>query len=651
MKYLMLSLLALAATVRPAQAEVRMPKFFGDNMVLQRERPVRLWGEAAKGETVTVRFAGDEVLVTADRAGRWEATLPAMRADATPREMVVAGADNELRFTNVVVGDVWLCSGQSNMEWRLDPTTGCEAEIAASANPNIRLLSVGDRIAFEEQTDIASGSWVVCTPETSRVFSAVGYWFGKFVQAETDVPVGLVDSSWGGTDIETWTSWDAMRTTPDYAQYAGKASSLAAIGRENMKNFSAYTAALENDPGDRQRWYDPKAAASSKGWRTMELPQIWEPVLGPADGHVWFRRTVTLPASVEGREGVLMLPAVDDNDVSYVNGCRVGETFGCAVQRRYAIPAGVLHGGENLVAVRVDDTGGNGGIWGDPRMLCLEVDGERYDLAGEWFFRESATTTLYGLTGGGNYGNPNSFASLLYNGMIAPLAGYGIKGAIWYQGENNAARARSYRELFPLMIRDWRAKWGYDFPFLWVQLANFMAVRPQPCESEWAELREAQNLTLALPATGQAVITDIGEAEDIHPRNKRDVGYRLSRAALRVAYGRDEVAAGGPVYRSMERDGGRIVLRFDAAGALRPADGNRYGYLHGFAVAGEDRKFVWAQAYVADDDTVVVFSDAVKEPVAVRYGWADNPQDDDLTDASGLLASPFRTDDWPGITR
>lgn len=229
-----------------------MPKFFSDNMVLQRERPIRVWGHASKNELVTVRFAEAEVSAKADRTGRWEAVLPAMSADTTPREMTVAGRDNELRFTNVVVGDVWLCSGQSNMEWRLDPTTGCETEIASSANPDIRLLSVGDKIAFEEQEDIDSGQWVECKPETSRVFSAVGYYFGKFIHAETGVPVGLIDSSWGGTDIETWTSWNIMSTTKDYAQYADARSPLEASGA-GMKNYRAYQAALKNDRGDRER--------------------------------------------------------------------------------------------------------------------------------------------------------------------------------------------------------------------------------------------------------------------------------------------------------------------------------------------------------------------------------------------------------------
>ena len=488
-------ILAAAFTVfGSARAEVLMPKFFSDNMVLQRERPIRVWGHASKNEPVTVRFAGAEASAKADRTGRWEAVLPAMEADATPREMTVAGRTDTVRFTNVVVGDVWLCSGQSNMEWRLDPTTGCEAEIASSANPNIRLLSVGDKIAFEEQEDIDSGQWVECKPETSRVFSAVGYWFGKFIQAETGVPVGLIDSSWGGTDIETWTSWDVMRTTKDYAQYADARSPLEAIG-VGMKNYRAYQAALKDDRGNRERWYAPAGGNRSKGWQTMRLPQIWENILGQVDGHIWFRKSVTLPASAAGKAGVLHLPAVDDGDVSYMNGRKIGETHASYNSpRRYEIPAATLHEGENLIVVRVEDTGGEGGIWGDAKALYLEVDGKRYDLAGEWEYRPSVTTTMYGLVGRGTYSNPNSFASLLYNGMIAPLAGYGIKGVIWYQGENNAGRARSYRELFPAMIRDWRALWGYDFPFFWVQLANFMAVEPQPGESAWAELREAQKM-------------------------------------------------------------------------------------------------------------------------------------------------------------
>lgn len=291
----------------------------------------------------------------------------------------------------------------------------------------------------------------------------------------------------------------------------------------------------------------------------------------------------------------------------------------------------------------------DGGIWGNAAELYLEVEGKRYLLAGDWEYRPSATTAMYGATIDATH--PNNFASLLYNGMIHPLVGYAIRGVVWYQGENNAPRAWNYRDLFQKLIVDWRAKWGYEFPFLWVQLAGYGAIDIEPSESSWAELREAQNNALVLPATGQAVITDLGDADDIHPRNKRDVGYRLCRSALKVAYGR-EVIASGPVYQSQKRDGSRLILTFEVAdGGLRPADNNSYGYLRGFTIAGADRKFFRAKAWVLDKNRITVFSEAVPEPVAVRYGWADNPCDNDLTNASGLLASPFRTDDWPGITR
>lgn len=418
---------------------------------------------------------------------------------------------------------------------------------------------------------------------------------------------------------------------------------------ESLKRWERYDEALQNDPGEKEYWYKPEIAVRQKGWAIMYVPKLWEDELGEINGNVWFRTTVTLPESASGQQALLSLPAVDDADVTYLNGQQIGTTNGYNRPRRYAIPEGVLRAGKNLIVIRVFDRVAAGGIWGDAAELYLEVGGKRYGLAGEWEYKPSATTAMYGVTMDATH--PNNFAALLYNGMIHPLTSYGIRGVIWYQGENNAPRARSYRQLFPNLIRDWRTKWGYEFPFLWVQLAGYMAIEDQPAESSWAELREAQNNALVLPATGQAVITDIGDANDIHSRNKRDVGYRLCRSALKVAYGR-KIVASGPTYRSMERDGNRIILTFGSAdGGLRPADDNRYGYLRGFTIAGVDRKFVRAKAWVLDKNRIAVFSDEVPEPVAVRYGWADNPYDNDLTNCSGLPASPFRTDDWPGITR
>lgn len=644
MERLFLLTIATVAAMHLSIAQVSMPKFFSDNMVLQRDMPIRIWGHAAKNEPVTVRFNGAEQSVAADRTGRWVVVFDAM-AYGGPYEMIIKGRNNEIRFDNVLVGDVWLCSGQSNMEWTLDPTAGCEAEIAASANSKMRLLTVEKVVRYEEEDDIKGGSWVECTPETSRYFSAVGYYFGKFLQHDLDVPVGLINSSMGGTNIQPWTSWEMMQTTDAYKRYAGRTINES-VGFD-PKNVERYEAALLCEPGERERWYDPTVNISTKGWKKMYVPKYWDGALADDDGVVWFRTTIVLSPAAAGKTGTLHFPAVDDGDDTYINGQLVGKTWSYNEPRNYEIPTGVLRAGDNLLVVKVTDVQGGGGIWGDPAALYLEVNGVRYELAGEWEYKPSVVTSQYGVASVG----ANSFASLLYNGMIRPLVGYGIKGVIWYQGENNTYEAKTYRTLFPNLIKDWRKQWGYDFPFLWVQLANYMAVEGAPTQSEWAELREAQNMTLSVPCTGQAIITDIGEAGDIHPRNKRDVGYRLYLNALKVAYGRDTLNS-GPVYKSMEKRGTHIVLRFDTTdGGLRSADNNRYGYLRGFTIAGADRKFVYAKAYVLDPEHVVVFSDDVPEPVAVRYGWADNPYDADLTNESGLLASPFRTDDWPGITR
>jgi sialate O-acetylesterase len=329
-----------------------------------------------------------------------------------------------------------------------------------------------------------------------------------------------------------------------------------------------------------------------------------------------------------------------------VNGVEVGETLNQYNEaRNYKLSGGVLRAGENTVAIRVEDTGGGGGLWGEPEELFLETGAGRLPLAGEWLFRVSSEGFKVNVQ---QALHPNSKPTLLYNGMIHPLLNYAVLGAIWYQGEANASRAYRYRTRFPNMIRDWRNKWNNpDMGFYFVQLANFMQPRPQPGDSEWAELREAQLMTLSLPKTGMAVAIDIGEADDIHPRNKQDVGKRLALAALRDTYGKDVVFS-GPVFRSMEMDGSKAILEFDPMGSgLMVKD--KYGYVKGFAMAGEDRVFHWAKGK-RDGNRIILGAEEVEAPVAVRYGWADNPDDVNLYNQEGLPASPFRTDDWPGIT-
>ena len=624
-------------------AKVSLPHFFSDNLVLQRDQPIKIWGLADKNEMVTVTLDGIIQKTTAGKDGKWKLEMPAMKYGG-PYEIKVEGNANTIVLKNILIGDVWICSGQSNMEFNLSGDLTAKEAIKSSGNSKIRLLTIPKTIQTREQFDVEPTQWVVCNPETSATFSAVGYFFGKKLQEDLDVPIGLINSSWGGTDIETWTSWEASMNNDQYAPFKEETVEKAVgFSTENMNRFKA---AMENDPAMNKKWYDP--AVNVKGWQNMDVPKAWDGDLGNEDGIIWFRKEIELPADAEGVEGTIQLGAIDDEDITWVNGQAVGSIGLWIANRNYKITPGILKAGKNVITVRVKDTGSTGGMFGSADQLYLEVKGTKYPLAGDWDYKPSVLSSDFGFAGKGT--GPNSFASLLYNGMIHPLVGYGIKGVIWYQGENNAGDAYRYRSLFPNMINDWRKQWGYDFPFLWVQLASFMALDDQPKESEWAELREAQNMTLNLPQTGQAVITDIGEAFDIHPKNKKDVGYRLAQLALNIAYGED-VLPSGPVFDKMEKVGTQIVLRFSETGdGLSTSDRNKYGNVSGFAIAGSDRKFVWAQACIRNQNEVVVFSDKVKEPVAVRYGWANNPIEINLVNSDGLLASPFRTDGWKGIT-
>jgi sialate O-acetylesterase len=382
----------------------------------------------------------------------------------------------------------------------------------------------------------------------------------------------------------------------------------------------------------------------------MKLPALWERAdvgLEHYDGIVWFRETITLPQRVEGKSLRLDVGKIDDSDQTWFNGLQVGSIEQQYQRpRSYHVPGQLVRAGENVITVRVVDTGGGGGIWGSRQLLSLETpDGSfSLSLAGDWKFKTALRTN--GKTKGRL--NPNDRTSLLFNGMLKPVMPYAIKGAIWYQGESNAWRAYQYRSVFPAMIKDWRLQWGQgDFPFLFVQLANFKAPKDEPGDSDWAELREAQSMALSVAKTGMAVIIDIGEADDIHPRNKQDVGKRLALAAKKVAYGMDVVHS-GPMYDSMEIAGDKIRIRFTSTGSGLMVKDN-YGYIKGFAVAGKDKKFIWANA-ILDGNEVVVWSPVVQNPVAVRYAWADNPDDANLYNKEGLPASPFRTDQWPGVT-
>ncbi len=631
---------------------------FTDNMVLQRGIAVPVWGWAAPGQRVTVSLHGAGLplfgaSINADAAGKWITRLGPLRGSGpytlTVQARGALGAQTAtgtqiVTRTNVLVGDVWICSGQSNMEWPVAASNNAQTEIAAANYPQIRLFTVPKTIATEPRRDVQS-RWQVCSPATVGDFSAVGYFFGRHLNRDLKVPIGLIDSSWGGTVAEAWVSAGALRTMPDFRPALDVFDQNVAALKNGNSDFDRLMAEwwTNNDRGTAARW---ETDFDDSTWKTMSLPQPWEGAGLPAfDGLVWFRRTFELPANWAGQDLTLRLGAIDDRDTTWVNGVPVGQTNEYNAQRVYRVPAGVLRAGHNTIAVRVLDTGATGGFAGTAEQMRLEgpAGSTPISLAGEWKYQASTPLAQTTPVPQRLDNNPNT-TTVLYNGMIAPLVPYGIKGALWYQGESNASRAVQYQTLLPTLIRDWRARFGVgEFPFFIVQLANFMAVEKQPSDPPWAHLREAQALTARnLPNTGLALAIDIGEAGDIHPRNKQEVGRRLALAARGIAY-RQPITYAGPTYRTMRREVNAIRLFFDHAEGLTAKDiPGAGGSLRGFAIAGANGRFVWADARI-DGNSVVVSSPQVPNPSAVRYAWANNPVAN-LYNRAGLPAAPFRTD-------
>ncbi|MTH17100.1 sialate O-acetylesterase [Flavobacterium sp. LC2016-01] len=624
-----------------ANANVKMPLLFSDGMVLQRNKTIPVWGFADANEKVEIHFNKQIKKTQADKNGKWIVNLGAEKAGG-PFELVIIGK-NKITIKNVLVGEVWICSGQSNMEFQVFKTINAEKEMNNADYPMIRHFGVERDFSGKPKEDLKAGKWEASSKETVGNFTAVGFYFARKLYAELKIPIGIINTSWGGTNVETWTSREAFEKSPEFKNMIAdvpvmNVDSISKLYAERMKEriekIQGTAVSTANEDTFKELSFDDTS------WGELNTPSIWESqLLGDLDGVVWMRKTITLSAEDIKNKATLRLAKIDDEDITYVNGIEVGKNFQYDAKRIYQIPENVLKEGKNVIAVRIVDNGGGGGIYGESEDLKLTIGTKVLPLDGKWKFRVIAVKTSL---------SPNSYPSLLYNAMVNPLVPYAIQGVLWYQGETNVWRANQYKKAFPLMITDWRTKFKQgDFPFYFVQLSTFDEYGGNSKKgSRWAELREAQSETLKLKNTGMAVTTDVGNAKDIHPTNKQDVGLRLAAIALNSVYGKKQIFS-GPTYKSQEIKGNQLILTFDNIGSGLTTSNN--DELRGFEIAGADKVFHAAKAIIKDNK-IIVSSDEVQNPVAVHYGWADDDTQINLFNKEKFPASPFRTDNWEMIT-
>ncbi len=656
---LLFSLAVLFSSCSKPATHLKLSSVFGSHMVLQQKMPIPVWGTADPGGTVRVSLAGESRTAKVKKDGTWFVKLPPVAAGG-PFTLAVAGKDT-LKLEDILIGEVWLASGQSNMEF---PVAGSWAkvknykqELAQAHYPQIRLFKVKKTRAYKPLLKVISTGWLPCDSSSVAGFSAVAYFFGRDLYWKLHVPIGLIESSWGGTTVEAWTSAEGLRPFPQFTQVleflqkgGSVDDSVFATYKKAMSQWDSRISTILDSLGISSHHFE-NPATNTSDWKTMKLPTFWEQAGYPnLDGVVWFRKEINLPANWAGKDLTLSLGPINDRDVTWFNGVRVGSRPYVMLFRKYTIPGKLVKPGKNVIVLQDLDIGNKGGIYGRPEDLKLVLDKtDSISLTGPWLFKiDPISIDVKKLPPQPGMPSLANIPTVLYNAMIAPLIPAAIRGAIWYQGESNAERAYEYRDLFKALITDWRRHWSEgNFPFYFVQLANYMKIRPQPEESAWAELREAQTMALALPNTGMAVTIDIGNPTDIHPRNKQEVGRRLALIARHNVYGDTSLVYSGPLYKSMEIEGNKIRLHFNFVDGGLEAKGG--GPLKGFAIAGADKKFYWAKA-VIEGKTVVVSSPAVPSPVAVRYAWADDPICN-LYNKAGLPASPFRTDTWDGVTK
>jgi sialate O-acetylesterase len=629
-----------------AIAQLSLPRIFSDHMVLQRGIDIPIWGTAPTGIRITAELAGVRVTTVTKESGKWMIRLPSLQAGG-PYQLFIYSENNPnpvVQYSDVLIGDVWVASGQSNMEWQVQQSQDAKKEISAAKFSNIRFLFIEHDKKLTPQNNVLPTAWKVCDTTNVKQFSAVAYYFSRKIHQDQNVPIGIIQSAWGGTPVEPWTSKEMLYSSPITRPAVLATDTLA------KKHFVT-------DSLDLIRFWEivlrqrnnldniiPSSDYNDADWAQVEMPRLIKDFgSGSYEGIVWLRKKILLTEAFNGKDLTINLGHPEMNYSLYFNGTEICKNvWNANATHYYTIPAHLVKNGENIISIRMAMLWGGGGLNPPNDEIYITNNSSKISLTGKWLYKKDLEPKLPQIK------NYHYYPAVLFNAMINPLIPYGIKGFLWYQGEANVTEAYNYRTLFPMLISDWRQRWNQgNLPFLYVQLANFKKTKADPSESDWAELREAQTLTLSFPNTGMACIIDIGDADNIHPSNKQEVGRRLALIANKLVYNQHEIVASGPLYKNYKINGSRIRMSFTNTGSKLTTKDDKQ--VTGFAIAGDDKKFYWAKAVIEGND-VVVYSDKVSKPKAVRYAWADNPECN-LINSEGLPAIPFRTDDWKDASR
>jgi sialate O-acetylesterase len=629
-----------------AFSQLRLPAIFSNHLILQRNKPVKIWGAAKPGEDVTVLIDKVKGTAIADKNGKWLITLTAFSAGG-PYTVTVKTKKEIKIFTDVLFGEVWICSGQSNMQFRVSQAINAKYEIHRANNPLIRQLNIPNKLSFKPEEFIDSAQWVLSGPETAGEFTAVGYFFARDIYEQLHVPIGLIYDNWGGSNVESWISKNDMLGSEDLKNYARQMSDN--WDQTNARIEKQLAATLSNNnygvkPNvNEEDILKPDYAFS--GWITTSAPGDLDWNGLPAyRGEAYMMKVIMVDTIQALLPSVLSLGTSDSRFSIFLNGKQLYMPADKNIL--ISLPPGTWKQGRNVLVVKIGAQSVPErmtlGIHGSTDLVYVDFDGERISLADEkWKVLPLLDSPHHFIQW------MNDEGAIIYNAMIHPIIPFSIRGVLWYQGESNVDHAVEYGRTFPLMIESWRKEWNDEFPFLFVQLASFGSNESSNAGNKWAEIRESQSKALRLPKTGMAVTTDVGEAKDVHPKNKQDVGYRLAAIALNDVYHIPQTCS-GPVYQSVSFSKGKALVSFTSIGKGLIAK-NKYGALEGFEIAGTDRRFYFARSHIVGNQ-IEVSADSVANPVAVRYGWSNAPIDINLYNADGFPASPFRTDNWPEVT-